>query len=505
MEKRLNRFWTDWKLSVKMMAGFAATAILTLSVGGLGAVYVQQESSSLALIYQRHVSGINDLKQAQIELLHALSGQKNALVAFTPEQREANLRSMQQAQTAFAEVLRRLGSSVADDREKQLHKKIDGLFRDFCDTNAEISTNLKSDQAEKAFALSNSEGLRTFQEAQDALDQFVRIRKSESDREYQASMARNRTARISLIGLALVGGGMGLLIGYAVARSVARPLKDMVAGLQRLEAGDLSHEVAFSSRDEVGELAAAYSSFTVRLRGILSDVQAASTRVGDAVARLSSSAVGARGRRGSETLTVEETAEAMTTIAQAAESNASLAADAATQSAKAHSTAQRGREAVSRMVQAVSEINESSLKISQIVHVMDEIALQTNLLALNAAVEAAHAGEEGKGFAVVASEVRRLAQRSAEAAKEIAGLIEDSTHKAGVGRELATRSGDALEEMAESVNRVNDLIGDIARGSNEQKEAMRGATVAISAIDRTMQQNAQEVGTLREAVSYFRV
>ncbi len=506
MDRKRHRLWTDWKLSAKMMAGFAATAILTLGVGGLGAFYVQQESSSLALIYQRHVSGIENLKQAQIELLHALSGQKNALVAFTPEQRESNLRAMTQAQTAFAGVLSRVGESVADDGERQLHNRIEGLFRAFSDTNANIAASLRSDQADKAFGLSNSVSLNSFQDAQEALGQFVKVRKSESDREYQSSMARNRTARISLIGLALVGGGMGLLIGLVVARSVARPLKEMVYGLQRLEAGDLSHEVDSSSQDEVGELAAAYNSFTVRLRGILSDVQAASRRVGEAVARLSSSAAGGHRAGGAAgTLTVEETAEAMATIAQAAESNAALAADAASQSANAHSSAQRGREAVSRMVQAVTEINESSRKISQIVNVMDEIALQTNLLALNAAVEAAHAGEEGKGFAVVASEVRRLAQRSAEAAKEIAGLIEESTQKAGVGRELATRTGNALQEMADSVDRVNQLIGDIARGSSEQREAMRGATVAISAIDRTMQQNAREVESLRESVSYFRV
>jgi methyl-accepting chemotaxis protein len=157
------------------------------------------------------------------------------------------------------------------------------------------------------------------------------------------------------------------------------------------------------------------------------------------------------------------------------------------------------------MVQAVSEIDESSKKIAQIIHVMDEIALQTNLLALNAAVEAAHAGEEGKGFAVVAAEVRQLAQRSAEAAKEIAALIEDSVAKAEAGRELAGSSGAAIQDMARRVDQISELVSRISRGSSEQREAMRGATAAISAIDRTMQQNAQEVVRLREAVSYFRL
>jgi methyl-accepting chemotaxis protein len=495
------------KLSVKMMLGFLTTAIITLAVGGLGVWYVQKESASLALIYQRHVSGINDLKQAQIDLLHALSGQKNSLVAYTPEQRESNLQEMQAAQTALNATLARIAASIVDDREKQLRVQIEKHLQAFSQANAEIAQFLRSDQADKAFQLSNGAGLQRFQDAQRVLEQFVDVRKKESDREYQSSMGRNLTARLSLIGLALLGTVLGLGTGFWIASSVVGPLKQMVGGLQRLEAGDLTHKMNLLSRDEVGELASAYNSFTGRLRGIVGEVQAAATRVGEEVAKLSSAARAGAELRGhsSNTMTIEETAETMSKIAQAAESNASLAARAAAEFSEAHSSALHGREAVAKMVQAVTEIDESSKRISQIIHVMDEIALQTNLLALNAAVEAAHAGEEGKGFAVVASEVRSLAQRSAEAAKEIASLIEDSVAKAQAGRDLAQRSGDALDDMARRVDQVSGLVNSISRDSKEQKEAMKGATVAISAIDQTMQQNAEGVSGLRQTVAYFRV
>jgi methyl-accepting chemotaxis protein len=508
----MGRIFKDRKLVVKMMSGFLTTAIITLLVGGLGVVGVQRESTALALIYQRHVSGINDLKQAQIELLHALSGQKNALVSYTPEQRESNLESMQRAQNAFATILRRIGSSAADGRERQLRSQIETRFQAFSGTNQQVAEKLRSDEADQAYQLSNGAGMQSFQEAQRVLEQFVESRRRESGREYQNSVSRNLTARAWLIGLALLGSGLGLGIGYWIALSVGRPVKQILSGFKRLEAGDLTHELAVHSGDEIGELAAAYNSFTTRLRGILRNVQAAATRVGEAVARLSSAAAGVNlsltsvaRNRSSDTLTIEETAAAMTQIAQSAESNASLAAQAANHFSETQSSAAHGRQAVSNMVKAVTEINESSKKISQIIHVMDEIALQTNLLALNAAVEAAHAGEEGKGFAVVAAEVRNLAQRSAEAAKEIAALIEESVGKAEAGRELAGSSGEALEDIARRVDQVSELVGNISRGSSEQREAMRGATRAISAIDRTMQQNAQEVTRLREAVSYFRV
>ncbi len=493
------------KLSVKMMIGFLATAVITLAVGGLGVLYVQKESDALALIYQRHVSGINDLKQAQIELLHALSGQKNSLVAYTPEQREENLRAMQQAQSSFAQILTRVGGGINTPLERQLHTEIESRFQAFRKANEEIAQYLRSDQAEQAFQLSNGAGLKSFQEAQTVLEKLVNNRKSESDREYQSSMSRNVTARMWLIGLALLGSVLGLGFGTWIASTVVGPVRQMVAGLKSLEQGDLTHQLNIDSRDEMGELASAYNSFTTRLRGVLADVQSAAGRVGEEVARLSSAARHAGTRRASDTLTVEETAEAMSRIAQASDSNAALAARAAEEFSEAHSSAIHGREAVSKMVQAVTEIDESSKKISQIIHVMDEIALQTNLLALNAAVEAAHAGEEGKGFGVVASEVRSLAQRSAEAAKEIAGLIDESVSKAKTGRELAQRSGEALDDMARRVEQVRGLVNNISKESQAQREAMKGATVAISAIDRTMRQNAQEVGTLQEAVSYFRV
>ncbi|MCW8987115.1 MAG: methyl-accepting chemotaxis protein, partial [Gammaproteobacteria bacterium] len=152
--------------------------------------------------------------------------------------------------------------------------------------------------------------------------------------------------------------------------------------------------------------------------------------------------------------------------------------------------AENGGEVVSRAIHAMTEINSSSKKIADIIGVIDEIAFQTNLLALNAAVEAARAGEQGRGFAVVASEVRTLAGRSADAAKQIKGLIKDSVEKVQQGSELVDESGKTLEEIVSGVKKVTDIIAEIAASSQEQANGIEQVNSAVMQMDEMTQQNA---------------
>ncbi|NNM61868.1 MAG: hypothetical protein HKM03_06830, partial [Steroidobacteraceae bacterium] len=152
--------------------------------------------------------------------------------------------------------------------------------------------------------------------------------------------------------------------------------------------------------------------------------------------------------------------------------------------------ADKGGAVVSQAIRAMTEINDSSKKIVDIIGVIDEIAFQTNLLALNAAVEAARAGEQGRGFAVVASEVRNLAGRSATAAKEIKGLIQDSVKKVEEGSSLVTQSGQTLDHIVMAVKKVSDIIGEIAGASQEQSAGIEQVNKAVMQLDEMTQQNA---------------
>src|SRR6266481_2622849 len=189
----------------------------------------------------------------------------------------------------------------------------------------------------------------------------------------------------------------------------------------------------------------------------------------------------------------EETPSSMEEMTSTVKNNADNAAQANQLAAAAREQAERGGSVVGAAVTAMGEINASSKRIADIISVIDEIAFQTNLLALNAAVEAARAGEQGRGFAVVASEVRNLASRSAEAAKEIKGLIEDSVAKVEHGSRLVDTAGQTMQEIVEAVKRVNDIMGEITTASADQSSSIESVNTSIATMDESTQQNASLV------------
>jgi len=187
---------------------------------------------------------------------------------------------------------------------------------------------------------------------------------------------------------------------------------------------------------------------------------------------------------------LEETAASMEQLTATVKQNAENARQASQLALSASETAQKGGKVVSNVVQTMSDIAASSKKITDITGVIDGIAFQTNILALNAAVEAARAGEQGRGFAVVAGEVRSLAQRSAQAAKEIKGLIDDSVSRINTGSVLAESAGETMSDMVSAVTRVTDIMGEITSASDEQSRGIEQVAQAITEMDRVTQQNA---------------
>ena len=314
-----------------------------------------------------------------------------------------------------------------------------------------------------------------------------------------------------------------LLIGsvtvWWLVRSITRPLSAAVGIARQVAAGDLRAVVADSGRNEIGDLLRALKTMSANLAAIVGRVRDGTEAIATASSEIASGNMDLSSRTEEQASSLEETAASMIELTTTVRQNHDNADQARQLAGSASNVAQRGGATVAEMVQTMGTINASSKRIVDIIGVIDGIAFQTNILALNAAVEAARAGEQGRGFAVVATEVRSLAQRSAEAAREIKQLIGDSVRTVEAGSVLAGQAGQTMDEVVASVQRVNAIIDEIALASVEQRDGIEQISMAVSQMDGVTQQNAalveqaaaaadalqQQAASLADAVSIFKL
>jgi len=292
--------------------------------------------------------------------------------------------------------------------------------------------------------------------------------------------------------LAAIAGFIALFMGFVVARSITGALNQALAALVDISEGDgdLSQRLDASGKDEIGKLAGAFNTFAGKIESMVAEIKTTAETINTGANEIAAGNTNLSQRTEEQASSLEETASSMEEMTSTVNQNADNAKQANQLGVVAREQAEKGGKVVTKAVEAMSEINSSSKKIADIIGVIDEIAFQTNLLALNAAVEAARAGEQGRGFAVVAGEVRNLAQRSAEAAKEIKGLISDSVEKVDQGSKLVDETGETLSEIVNAVKKVTDIVSEISASSQEQASGIEQVNTAITQMDDMTQQNA---------------
>lgn len=270
-------------------------------------------------------------------------------------------------------------------------------------------------------------------------------------------------------------------------------VQDMMRVVAALAKGDLTQVIVNEYRGAFLQLKNDTNATVKKLTEVMALIQETADAVSQAADELSAGNISLSQRTEQQAAALEQTAASIEEMTSTVQQNAESAKQANLLASNARQQAQEGGEIVNSAVSAMLAINESSKRVSDIVSVIDEIAFQTNLLALNAAVEAARAGEQGRGFAVVAAEVRNLAQRSAAAAKEIKGLIQDSVHKVEDGTRLVNQSGQTLQQIMTAVKKVSDIIAEISAASQEQSAGIHQVNKAISQMDQMTQQNSSLV------------
>jgi methyl-accepting chemotaxis protein len=311
----------------------------------------------------------------------------------------------------------------------------------------------------------------------------------------------------------------GLVLAWALTRSITRPIASAGGLADAVASGDLSRSLVADGRDELAGLTASLSGMSVNLHQLVGKVRQSADSIATASAQIAQGNLDLSQRTEEQASALEQTAAAMEELSSTVRQNAGNARHANELARSASTVAMRGGEVVSQVVETMKGINESSRQIADIIGVIDGIAFQTNILALNAAVEAARAGEQGRGFAVVASEVRSLAGRSADAAKEIKTLIAASVERVSGGTVLVDQAGATMNEVVTSITRVTDIMGEISTASSEQSAGVSQVGDAITHMDRATQQNAalveesaaaaaslsEQAGQLVAAVAVFKL
>jgi methyl-accepting chemotaxis protein len=379
---------------------------------------------------------------------------------------------------------------VDSDKGKALLAAIAVQREAYMATRGEVLAKLKAGEAATAQELLASKmtpASEAYIASIDALTKFQEQRVEAGAAELASSV---REAEMTALGLLAAAVLAACGFGWFIARSITGPLARSQQATERIAAGDLSQPVQAAGRDETAEMLRSLSRMQDALRKLVGDVRAGSDSIGTASAQIASGNQDLSSRTEQTSSSLQQAASSLEELTSTVGQTADSARTANQLAASASQAAERGGSVVAQVVSTMEDINASSRRIADIIGTIDGIAFQTNILALNAAVEAARAGEQGRGFAVVAGEVRSLAQRSAEAAREIKTLIQASVEKVDAGTRLVQDAGSAMGDIVGGVQRVTDVIGEISAATSEQSAGLRQVNQAVAGLDQMTQQNA---------------
>ncbi|HEX2545612.1 MAG TPA: methyl-accepting chemotaxis protein [Ramlibacter sp.] len=489
-------------ISLRLASAFALVLAMMVALAALSSVQLLRLQRHADELVARHVTVLGVLGQMQENAGERSVLLRDLVLDETVAGQDAVKQKLAANSNVLAEVKGRF-SELADSGQsgsvgESLHRIVELLER----TGA-IEKQVLDHVAAARFEAAKQVLADQLTAQHESLNRYLRQAFSASMSQANRSVAESRKQdQWALLVIAALGGAavlVGATVAFFTARAIVRPVRRATDATLQIAGGDLTQPLSTRSRDEVGQLVSALEWMRQALSGSVADIRRAAERVRGGAERIEQGSGDLAARTEEQAASLEESASSMEEFTATVQQNAQSAGQASALAVQTSEVAVRGGEAVRGVVATMQGIHSASARIGDIIGVIDSIAFQTNILALNAAVEAARAGEQGRGFAVVAGEVRALAQRSAEAAREIKTLIQDATGRVDGGVRQVQDAGRTMDEIVGSVEKMKQLVAEIAHASAEQLSGIEQVNRAIAQMDGNTQRNASLVQQAAEA------
>lgn len=495
----------NMKIGTKLMIFMVIMELLIVGVAYYGITVARDTDATYREIMADDVATSANAYEMGMHFQHARANMLLVLRSDDPAKKQEYTAAMEKNLDEADECLKVLQQTAKSDQAKTEIATLTTAYNNFRQSTASY---LRQQAVQPMESGTRTAATTNYVKSDEAIaDKLHEIADMGYDSAKKRDIAISEELDRNVIAIIMVALAMVLAsaaAGILFNRDVKNRLIQLSESADRIADGDLATEVVTSTGDELGDAAASFEIMRQRIREVLVEINHGADQVAAGAQNVSDASVALSQGASEQAASVEQLSASISEIASQTASNAQNAEKANELTVGTRSRAEMGNQEMQEMLAAMEEINASSVNISKIIKVIDEIAFQTNILALNAAVEAARAGQHGKGFAVVAEEVRNLAARSAKAAKETTDMIEGSMEKVEAGRGIAHKTAQALSEIVGDVASVADIVASIAKASNEQKLALEQINQGVQQVSQVVQSNSstsEEAATASQHLS----
>lgn len=492
-------------LGRRLLGLFAAVLALSLLGSAIGLWALQHIGVSTDDIVQRSIA--NERLVADAYRLQAINAERYKAVALSsePEVGEILGADIAQTQRQYEALVDTLAQRVAGSADEARLAELGSRLQAFHTARTALVQARDYGLTQRIHEVYTTQFLPASQALLAALEELTQAQRQSIDAAAIQVANWSWTARLSLLAFGALSLVLGTLLALWLVRSITRPITLASDTANRVAGLDLRHDIQGHDRDETGQMLHALAVMQTALRHLAQQVRASVYSLHTASTDMASGNAHLSDRTEEAAASLQETAAALEHVKRALNTSAQTARHTEARAAEAATLAHQGQEVVTQVVQTMHEISHSAHKIADITGMIDSLAFQTNILALNAAVEAARAGEQGRGFAVVASEVRTLANRSAEAARQIKALIATSVQQVETGSRLAGDAGHTMQQVVHAIREAAQTMADLKAGSEAQNEDLAAIHTALAQLDCMTQQNAALVEQSSAATESLRI